>query len=154
MGIRDQEVLANSSVETDCAKLLYPVQELQPHAAALAIKFYRGNMFPSKYKNQAFIAEHGSWNRPTQVTGYRVSLVTLDAKGDALSYPLFYLLIAYSTSYDEFAGGFTVKNVRGNIMGNEMGCGRPVDIVELPDGSLLVSDDHAGRVYRITYREH
>jgi len=138
-GVRDQEVQANASVETDCSKFKKPVQDLQPHAAALGIKFYRGSMFPSKYKNQPFIAEHGSWNRPSQLTGYRVSLVTLNDKGDALS-------------YDEFAGGFTVKNIRGNLMGTEMGCGRPVDLVEMPDGSLLVSDDHAGRVYRITYK--
>ncbi len=106
-----------------------PVQELGPHVAPLGIIFYTGDMFPSTYRNQAFIAEHGSWNR-SQKIGYRITLVTFDENGEALSYEPF---------------------ITGWLQGEEDVRGRPVSIVQLEDGSLLISDDHSGKIYRVTY---
>lgn len=104
-----------------------PVQELGPHVAAIGMKFYTGKMFPAKYRNQVFIAEHGSWNRSTPI-GYRVMMVTL--KGNV------------ATGYEPFAHGW--------LQGRRP-WGRPADVLVLPDGSMLISDDHAGAIYRITY---
>lgn len=115
--------------ERPCSDFVAPVQNLAPHTASLGLKFYTGNMFPSEYKNQIFIAEHGSWNRTVPI-GYRVTLVKLDANGKALS-------------YEVFADGWH---------DGKEGWGRPVDVLELPDGSLLVSDDKNNAVYRITYQ--
>jgi glucose/arabinose dehydrogenase len=98
----------------------------------LGIKFYTGNMFPSAYKNVAFIAEHGSWNR-VPLSGYRVMKVTLDGT-------------AKVKDYSEFMTGFITR--KGKVGG------RPVDIAQLADGSLLVSDDYANRIYRVTYSGH
>jgi len=106
-----------------------PVQELGPHVAALGMHFYRGTQFPAEYRNQIFIAEHGSWNRSVPI-GYRVTLVQHNG--------------AAATSYTVFASGW--------LQSNGQTWGRPVDVFELPDGSLLVSDDKAGAVYRISYR--
>jgi glucose/arabinose dehydrogenase len=111
-----------------CDEFTKPVAKLGPHVAALGMKFYTGNMFPSEYKNQVFIAEHGSWNRATAI-GYRISLVTFK-EGKA--------------TYTTFADGWLNDN---------KAWGRPVDILQLPDGSLLVSDDFAGAIYRITYKQ-
>ncbi len=105
-----------------------PVQELGPHVAALGMEFYTGEQFPQEYHNQIFIAEHGSWNRSKKI-GYRVSLVRLGAEGDPVS-------------YETFAEGW---------LQDEENWGRPVDIELLPDGSMLVSDDFAGLIYRISY---
>lgn len=104
-----------------------PVQELGPHVAALGMEFYTRQMFPSEYQNQIFIAEHGSWNR-SQKIGYRISLVRLNGNK--------------SISYETFADGW--------LNGDNVS-GRPVDIELLPDGSMLVSDDYADVIYRITY---
>lgn len=110
-----------------CENYVAPVQKLGPHVAALGLEFYTGDMFPPEYNGQLFIAEHGSWNRSKKI-GYRVMLVTFeDGEPD---------------SYDEFA--------RGWHKGDKVS-GRPVDLLVMPDGSLLVSDDHAGLVYRIYY---
>jgi glucose/arabinose dehydrogenase len=87
-----------------------------------------GAMFPEQYRNQVFIAEHGSWNRDNKI-GYRVMLVRLDGDGKSLG-------------YEEFATGW---------LQGERNWGRPVDIEIMDDGSLLVSDDDAGAVYRIVY---
>lgn len=111
----------------DTALYTKPSQELGPHVAALGIQFYTGNMFPAEYKNQIFIAEHGSWNR-SQKIGYRISLVKLIANKPV--------------SYEVFAEGW---------LKGENVSGRPVDIEQMPDGSLLVSDDYADCIYRITY---
>ncbi len=111
----------------DLNKYVNPVQKLGPHVAALGMKFYTGNMFPAEYKNQIFIAEHGSWNRSSKI-GYRVMLVKL--KGNE------------AVSYEPFAEGW--------LQGNSVS-GRPVDVLALLDGSLLISDDYAGVIYRITY---
>jgi glucose/arabinose dehydrogenase len=121
--IRDPEFGESADVN----KYVKPMQKLGPHAAALGMKFYTGNMFPDEYKNQIFIAEHGSWNRSSKI-GYRIMLVRL--KGNK------------AVSYEPFAEGW--------LQGDSVS-GRPVDILLMPDGSLLVSDDYAGLIYRITY---
>ncbi|PST84007.1 sorbosone dehydrogenase [Pedobacter yulinensis] len=104
-----------------------PVANLHPHGAALGMKFYTGSMFPEAYKNQIILAEHGSWNRSKPI-GYQLSLVKLN--GNKLA------------EYATFASGW-LKNGKA--------WGRPVDVLQLKDGSLLVSDDFANLVYRITY---
>ena len=93
------------------------------------MRFYTGTMFPEEYRNQVMIAEHGSWNRSVPI-GYRVTLVRLE--GDR------------AVSYEPFAEGW--------LQGREA-WGRPADVLVMPDGALLVSDDRAGAVYRISYRE-
>jgi glucose/arabinose dehydrogenase len=104
-----------------------PEQELGPHVAALGMRFYTGEMFPDEYDGQVFIAEHGSWNRSVPI-GYRVMLVRL-ADGEPVS-------------YEPFAHGW---------LQGEDAWGRPVDVQVMLDGSLLVSDDRAGAVYRSSY---
>lgn len=112
-----------------CTEFRPPDQNLGPHVAPLGMKFYTGDMFPKTYKDQVFIAEHGSWNRSRKI-GYRVSLVRLEGHT--------------ATSYESFASGWLDKP-------SQKVFGRPVDIEELPDGSLLVSDDFANLIYRISY---
>jgi glucose/arabinose dehydrogenase len=112
----------------DCKTFTPPVQELGPHVASLGMRFYSGSAFPAEYRNQIFIAEHGSWNRSRKI-GYRVSLVTLDGPR--------------AVGYKTFAEGWLKAG--GGVRG------RPVDVLVRPDGSLLVSDDYAGAIYRITY---
>jgi glucose/arabinose dehydrogenase len=104
-----------------------PERELPAHVASLGMRFYTGRMFPPGYRGQVFIAEHGSWNR-SQPIGYRVSLVRLDGNR--------------AVSHEVFADGW--------LQGGRA-WGRPVDVQEMPDGSLLVSDDMAGRIYRISW---
>ena len=111
----------------NCSEFAVPVRELGPHVAALGMRFYTGGMFPQEYRNQVFIAEHGSWNRNSKI-GYRITLVRLDAGGAA--------------GYEPFAEGW---------LQGESNWGRPVDLLVMPDGSLLVSDDQAGLIYRISY---
>jgi glucose/arabinose dehydrogenase len=111
----------------DCRKFAPPAMELGPHVASLGMRFYTGAMFPREYRNQIFIAEHGSWNRSIPI-GYRVTLVRL--KGGR------------AASYETFAKGWLREG---------RGWGRPVDIQQMPDGSILVSDDRLGAIYRITY---
>ncbi len=105
-----------------------PAQRLGPHVAPLGLVFYTGEMFPDGYKNQILIAEHGSWNRQQKI-GYRIALVTVYDNRQPVTYTTF---------------------AEGWLEGNE-NWGRPVDIEMMPDGSLLVSDDQAGAIYRITY---
>lgn len=112
-----------------CSDFKAPAAKLTPHAAALGIKFNTGNMFPDKYRNQVFIAEHGSWNR-TQPIGYRVMLATLE--GNTVK------------SYEPFIDGW---------LKNGEAWGRPVDVLFLKDGSMLISDDHANAIYRVTYNQ-
>jgi len=104
-----------------------PERELPAHVASLGMRFYAGKMFPPGYRGQIFIAEHGSWNRSKPV-GYRVSIVRLEGSRAA--------------GYDVFADGWLQS---GGAWG------RPVDVQGMPDGSLLVSDDKAGMIYRISY---
>ncbi len=110
-----------------CSDYTPPAQKLGPHVAPLGVKFYTGTMFPPEYRGQIFIAEHGSWNRSKKI-GYRVTLVRLDGNR--------------AVSYEPFAEGW---------LKNEQASGRPVDLIVRDDGSLLVSDDFAGKIYRITY---
>jgi glucose/arabinose dehydrogenase len=113
-----------------CERYEPPVQKLGPHVAALGPLFYTGEMFPAEYRGQLLIAEHGSWNRETPI-GYRVTLVRLDGNR--------------ATSYDVFAEGWLPGEDEDEVWG------RPVALLELPDGSVLLSDDLAGVIYRITY---
>jgi len=112
-----------------CDEFNAPAQELDPHVASLGMRFYTGDMFPGEYHNQIIIAEHGSWNRSKKI-GYRLMLVRLKEN--------------QSVSYEIFAQGWKQ---------GEIAWGRPVDVQEMPDGSLLVSDDFAGAIYRISYKE-
>ncbi|MCC7488848.1 MAG: sorbosone dehydrogenase family protein [Gammaproteobacteria bacterium] len=114
-----------------CKDAVAPVQALGPHVAALGLRFYTGSMFPAGFRGQVLIAEHGSWNRSKEAgrTGYRVSLVRME-KGKAVAYEPF---------------------IEGFLDGDQV-LGRPVDLLVAPDGSLLVSDDTAGAIYRISYR--
>lgn len=112
-----------------CTDFAQPARNLHAHAAAIGMTFYRGSQFPETYRNRAFIAEHGSWNR-SKKAGYRIMTVaTNEHKGEA---------------YEVFAEGW---------LENEETSGRPADVLELPDGSLLVSDDFADCIYRISYRK-
>jgi glucose/arabinose dehydrogenase len=113
--------------DVDCFKFEPPAMKLGPHVAALGMRFYTGNMFPEEYKNQIFIAEHGSWNRSKKI-GYRISLVRLNGN--------------QAVSYEIFAEGW---------LKGQKAWGRPVDIEILPDGSMLISDDKKGTIYRIIY---
>ncbi|SMX46755.1 PQQ-dependent sugar dehydrogenase [Actibacterium lipolyticum] len=108
--------------------VVMPAVETVAHAADLGMSFYSGNMFPAKYKNAIFSAQHGSWNRTTPV-GARVMVTFIDGEGNATTEP--------------FAEGWIDEN--GEYLG------RPVDVVSLRDGSILVSDDLAGALYRIWY---
>jgi len=110
--------------------VVMPVVETVAHAADLGMMFYTGNMFPEEYKNAIFSAQHGSWNRTTPV-GARVMVTMIDEEGNA--------------SIKPFAEGW--------IDENEEYLGRPVDVAQLRDGSILVSDDLAGALYRISYGE-
>lgn len=113
-----------------CAEYEKPKALLGAHVAALGMKFYRGSQFPSEYKNRIFIAQHGSWNR-SKKSGYRIVTVALDGADKAKPMEI-------------FAEGW---------LQNEKASGRPVDLLELPDGSLLISDDQEGKIYRITYEK-
>jgi len=117
--------------EKACRNFSPPMAKLGAHVAALGMHFYTGKQFPDDYRGSIFIAEHGSWNRSSKV-GYRVVRVVLDAKGNV-------------SKQEVFAQGW--------LGDDEAVWGRPVDLLTLPDGSLLISDDHAGAIYRITYRK-
>ena len=110
-----------------CEEFVAPAARLGPHVAALGMRFYTGAMFPQKYRNQVFIAEHGSWNRILPI-GYRITLIRPE-KDPAVS-------------YETFAQGW----LQGSYA-----WGRPVDLLVMPDGALLVSDDKASAIYRISY---
>jgi glucose/arabinose dehydrogenase len=112
-----------------CSAFAPPAQDLGPHVAALGMRFYTGTQFPPAYRNQIFIAEHGSWNRSRKI-GYRVTLVRLDERRRPIA-------------YEPFAEGW---------LQGERAWGRPADVAVAPDGSLLVSDDTAGAIYRVRYR--
>jgi glucose/arabinose dehydrogenase len=111
----------------NCENYTPPVQKLGAHVAPLGVKFYTGEMFPKEFRHQVFIAEHGSWNRSKKI-GYRISLVRLNGNE--------------AVSYEPFAFGW---------LQGESVSGRPVDLMVKADGSLLVSDDFAGKIYRISY---
>jgi glucose/arabinose dehydrogenase len=111
-----------------CDEFEKPVALLGPHSAALGMRFYTGTMFPAAYRNAIFIARHGSWNKTRKIGG-DVIVVTLHKNG-------------------------TVKSVKPFLTGfiqNNAYIGRPVDVQVMKDGALLISDDYAGAVYRVTY---
>jgi glucose/arabinose dehydrogenase len=112
-----------------CSEFTPPVVNLGAHVAPLGMKFYTGSQFPAEYQNNIFIAEHGSWNRHTYQGG-RIERVIVDPDGK-------------NAKQEVFASGW--------ITGQRDYFGRPDDILEAPDGSLLVSDDWAGAIYRISY---
>ncbi|MGB5292080.1 MAG: PQQ-dependent sugar dehydrogenase [Lysobacterales bacterium] len=114
----------------DCADYTPPVAKLAPHSAALGLAFYTGDMFPDDYKNRLFITQHGSWNR-TEKIGYRVMVLDVQPDGKVLNKKVF---------------------VAGWLQGQEV-WGRPNDVLVMPDGALLVSDDLAGVIYRISYKQ-
>jgi glucose/arabinose dehydrogenase len=105
-----------------------PVWKFQAHVAPLGARFYRGEQFPEPYKNQLFVAQHGSWNSSKPV-GYRIALVKFDHE----------LPIAEQV----FIEGWLDKD--------DKVLGRPVDVLEMPDGSLLISDDQLGVIYQVKY---
>jgi len=116
------------AADTPPEGLVFPVVETVAHAADLGMTFYSGNMFPAKYKNAIFSAQHGSWNR-TEPVGATVMVTYIDDEGNAEMEP--------------FATGWLDAN--GEYLG------RPMDVAQLRDGSILVSDDLAGAIYRISY---
>ncbi|MHA7831074.1 MAG: PQQ-dependent sugar dehydrogenase [Flagellimonas sp.] len=113
-----------------CSDFVPPVQPLGAHVAALGVKFGKGPMFPEAYRGHAFLAEHGSWNRSSKV-GYRITMVKLE-NGEAVS-------------YEPFIDGWLDEE-------SQEAFGRPVDLLFLEDGSLLISDDEGNAIYRVTYK--
>lgn len=111
-----------------CSDYVPPLQKLGPHVAALGLRFYTGKQFPAEYFHQIFIAEHGSWNRSTPI-GYRITSVKLGSNGTPVK-------------YETFAEGWLQK---------EGAWGRPADLINAPDGALLVSDDMNGVIYKISH---
>jgi glucose/arabinose dehydrogenase len=112
----------------NCSDYVPPAALMGPHAAALGMKFYTGHMFPAEYRDQILVARHGSWNR-TNKFGGDIALVRLNKDGSV-------------KSVEPFITGFLQNN---NYIG------RPVDVMNMPDGSILISDDWNGAVYRVTY---
>ena len=114
-----------------CSEFQPPAQKLGPHVAAIGMTFYTGSMFPAPYRNQVIIAEHGSWNRTPEAghVGYRLTVVHLDGER--------------GVKYETF--------VEGWLDSDNTWWGRPADVLVTPDGSLLISDDQADAIYRITY---
>ena len=115
--------------EYSCSDFVMPAQKLGPHVAPLGLKFYTGKMFPEEYKGDIFIAEHGSWNRSKKI-GYRISRVKIENNK--------------SVGYETFIYGWLDDD-------EQEAWGRPVDILILEDGSMLISDDKANAIYRVTY---
>ncbi len=115
-----------------CDEFVAPAQNLGPHVAPLGMKFYTGSSFPDSYSGKIIIAEHGSWNRSQEAghTGHRLTMVGEEG--------------GVGTSYEPFITGWLNEDTN-------QAWGRPVDVLVLEDGSMLVSDDLSGTIYRITY---
>lgn len=113
-------------------KFTEPKYKFEPHSAPLGLRFYQGSMFPEKYKNNLIVAQHGSWNRSPEAGHIGYQLRFVQVKGDKV------------VKSEVFASGWLDKK-------ENQGLGKPVDILELPDGSILVSDDIAHCIYRISY---
>ena len=115
-----------------CDKVILPVATLGPHTAALGMRFYTGTMFPADYRDAIFVARRGSWNR-TEKMGYDVLTVRATPDGK-------------NAQVTPFMTGFldTAKNEFW---------GRPVDVLQMPDGSLLVADEQVGAIYRVSYKK-
>jgi glucose/arabinose dehydrogenase len=114
-----------------CSEFTPPVVKLGPHVAPLGMKFYTGNQFPAEYKNGIFIAEHGSWNRHKK-NGYRIVFISVGPDGKNPKETVF---------------------AQGGFLDGEKIVGRPADILQAPDGSLLVADDQTSAVYQISYHK-
>ncbi|MFC3414217.1 PQQ-dependent sugar dehydrogenase [Algoriphagus hitonicola] len=125
--VKDPEFGNQGKAESEYVK---PAAKLGPHVAPLGMRFYEGSMFPSDYKHQAIIAKHGSWNR-SKKSGYEVVKVEMDSNGKVIA-------------EKPFATGW-LDDATQDVWG------RPVDVQELPDGSLLISDDMANCIYRVSY---
>lgn len=124
--VKDPEFGDKGGPESD---YVAPAAKMGPHVAPLGITFYEGSMFPAEYKNQVIVAKHGSWNR-SKKSGY--VLTSLKVNG------------ANASGEKDFATGWLDEEA-------QEAWGRPVDVLELKDGSLLISDDMAGVIYRVTY---
>lgn len=122
--IADPE-LAN---DKQCKDFTKPTWKFKAHMAPLGLRFYTGEQFPEEYKNQLFVAQHGSWNR-TNPHGYRIALLKFK-QGKPISEQVF---------------------ISGWLTKDEKVLGRPTDILQMPDGSLLIADDTLGVVYRVSY---
>ncbi len=114
----------------EASAYIAPAAKLGAHVAPLGMRFYKGGMFPTSFKNQAIIAKHGSWNR-SKKSGYEVVTAKIDGSGKV-------------TGQEVFASGWLDE-------ASQEVWGRPVDVQELPDGSLLISDDMANCIYRVSY---
>jgi glucose/arabinose dehydrogenase len=119
--------------EAEPESYVKPALELGAHVAPLGMAFYTGTQFPEKYKNKIIIAEHGSWNRSVK-TGYRLIMVTVNG--------------SWVEAVEPFVTGWLKK---GEEDEDGFHWGRPVDVINMPDGSLLVSDDYANAIYKISY---
>ncbi|GAA4844375.1 sorbosone dehydrogenase family protein [Algivirga pacifica] len=115
--------------DTNAEDYIAPIQKMGAHVAPLGMSFYSGKMFPEAYKKKVFVAEHGSWNR-SKKSGYKVSMITYE--GDK------------AIKKEPFIEGW-LNDKTQKIWG------RPVDVLELKDGSILISDDYAGVIYRVTH---
>src|SRR5215510_5208455 len=111
-----------------CGEFAAPLLKTGPHVAGNGVEFYTGSMFPPEYQHRVFLAQRGSWNR-TQKVGFRVMMITLRPNG--------------APKYEVFAEGW--------LKGQDI-WGRPVYTEEMKDGSLLISDDYAGAIFRVTYQ--
>ena len=116
--------------DRDCAEYTAPVANLDPHGAALGLAFYTGDMFPPVYRNRLFIVQHGSWNRSEKI-GYRILVLDVEPDGTVLK-------------NEVFASGW---------LQGQQAWGRPNDVFVMPDGALLVADDYADVIYRISYSQ-
>ena len=113
-----------------CQQFIAPVWKFKAHMAPLGLRFYTGAQFPEQYKNQLFVAQHGSWNR-SKPHGYRIALVKFK-QGKAVSEQVF---------------------ISGWLTKDDKVLGRPTDILQMPDGSLLIADDTLGVIYRVSYKK-
>jgi glucose/arabinose dehydrogenase len=113
-------------------KAIVPDVLIQAHSAALGLVFYEGGMFPQEYRGHAYVALRGSWNR-TRRTGYKIIRVPFN-QGRAVG------------GYEDFITGWASDESRREVWG------RPVGLLVLPDGSMLITDDGANKIWRVTYR--
>jgi len=123
-----------------CSTTEPPVQKLGAHVAAIGMTFYTGDMFPASYKNSVIIAQHGSWNR-SKPSGYRVMVAHTDGRR----------VTSYETLLDGFLPG-SRDSLPGGWEAGRIARGRPADVLQLSDGSILISDDTGNRILRVTYR--
>ena len=114
----------------DCEEFKKPYRNLGPHVAPLGVKFYTADLFPAQYHNQIFIAEHGSWNRSKKI-GYRIQMVSNTTDGQP--------------TYETFIDGWLDEE-------EQEAWGRPVDVLLNDKGEMLISDDKAGLIYKVTYK--